>query len=70
MNRASEFQHIKSAVSSLVFSEGDNAIVINDDSLNALKFIPDHSVSLILTDPPYPTTKKQNIYQLDGIVLN
>ena len=61
MNRALEFQHIKTAVSSLIFSEGDDAIVINDDSLNALKFIPDHSVSLILTDPPYHSTKKENI---------
>ena len=61
MDRAVEFQNIKSSLSSLIFSEEDDAIVINEDSLNALKLIPDHSVSLILTDPPYHSTKKENI---------
>lgn len=32
------------------------------DSLILLKTIPDGSVSLILTDPPYHSTKKSNIY--------
>jgi site-specific DNA-methyltransferase (adenine-specific) len=32
------------------------------DSLEVLKKFPDHSVSLILTDPPYHTTGKKNIY--------
>jgi site-specific DNA-methyltransferase (adenine-specific) len=27
--------------------------LINDDCLNAMKFIPDNSISMILTDPPY-----------------
>ena len=31
--------------------------LINDDCLNAMKFIPDNSISMILTDPPYGTTK-------------
>lgn len=35
--------------------------VINGDCLEVLKQIPDHSVSLILTDPPYHSTKKKNI---------
>jgi len=30
--------------------------LVNDDCLNAMKFIPDKSISLILTDPPYGTT--------------
>lgn len=30
--------------------------LVNDDCLNAMKFIPDNSISLILTDPPYGTT--------------
>lgn len=30
--------------------------LINDDCLNAMKFIPDGSVSMILADPPYGTT--------------
>jgi site-specific DNA-methyltransferase (adenine-specific) len=36
-------------------------LLIKDDSLNALKKIPDNSISLILTDPPYHSTKKKNI---------
>lgn len=27
--------------------------LVNDDCLNAMKFIPDNSISLILADPPY-----------------
>jgi adenine-specific DNA-methyltransferase len=38
-----------------------NAIVCEGDSLENLKKIPDDSVSLILTDPPYHSTKKKNI---------
>lgn len=30
--------------------------LVNDDCLNAMKFIPDNSISLILADPPYGTT--------------
>jgi site-specific DNA-methyltransferase (adenine-specific) len=35
--------------------------MITGDSLEVLRSIPDHSVGLILTDPPYHTTKKKNI---------
>lgn len=38
-----------------------NSIVINGDSLEILKKIPANSVSLIVTDPPYHSTKKKNI---------
>lgn len=31
--------------------------LINDDCLNAMKFIPDNSISMVLTDPPYGTTQ-------------
>lgn len=31
----------------------NNYLIINDDCFNALKQIPDNSVDLILTDPPY-----------------
>lgn len=30
--------------------------LINDDCLNAMKFIPDNSISMVLADPPYGTT--------------
>ena len=31
--------------------------LINDDCLNAMKFIPDNSISMVLADPPYGTTQ-------------
>lgn len=37
------------------------SIYANGDSLALMKEIPDHSISLILTDPPYHSTKKANI---------
>lgn len=61
MNRNIEFQKIKEALSSLIYYTDDSSIVINEDSIKVLQFIPDHSVSLILTDPPYHSTKKENI---------
>lgn len=39
-----------------------NALVAKGDSLPLLRKLPAHSVSLILTDPPYHATKKRNIY--------
>lgn len=41
--------------------ETDRAVVARGDSLELLKKLPADSVSLILTDPPYHTTKKANI---------
>lgn len=39
----------------------DKAVVVLGDSLEQLRKMPDNSVSLILTDPPYHSTKKANI---------
>jgi adenine-specific DNA-methyltransferase len=39
-----------------------NALVAQGDSLQLLRRLSDHSISLILTDPPYHATKKENIY--------
>jgi len=41
--------------------ENSSAVLLAGDSLELLKQIPDHSISLVLTDPPYHTTKKKNI---------
>lgn len=51
------------------------SIVGHGDSLELLKLIPDSSVSLILTDPPYHSTKKDNItndtaFETDESFLN
>lgn len=40
----------------------DRACLLAGDSLEILKQIPDGTISLILTDPPYHSTKKKNIY--------
>jgi len=39
----------------------ERSIVLNGDSLDKIRLIPDSSISLILTDPPYHSTKKDNI---------
>jgi hypothetical protein len=59
--RAAEFRVIAASLGSAVADEASNSIVAAGDSLELLKRIPDRSVSLILTDPPYHSTKKQNI---------
>ena len=61
MSRNTDFQNIQNSLSPITLYKDENAIVVNEDSINALKLIPDHSVSLILTDPPYHSTKKENI---------
>lgn len=42
--------------------KNENACVLLGDSLKIMKQIPSGSISLILTDPPYHSTKKKNIY--------
>ena len=39
----------------------DDSVIICGDSLELLRQIPDHSIALILTDPPYHSTRKKNI---------
>jgi len=61
-SRERDFNQIKATIKSeLIFSASD-AIVAQADSLPVLRRFPSHSVSLILTDPPYHVTKKPNIY--------
>lgn len=60
--RQQDFKRIQEALQpELVFS-GADALVAHADSLALLRRLPDHSVSLILTDPPYHATKKKNIF--------
>ncbi|MFG1461152.1 MAG: site-specific DNA-methyltransferase [Thermoplasmataceae archaeon] len=60
-NREFDFKRIKESVSESIVFSNDEIIVVKGDSLPLLRQIPSHSVSLILTDPPYHTTKKENI---------
>lgn len=61
-SRQQDFNAISKALSDHTQFNAKNAIVSQGDSLELLKLLPDNSVSLILTDPPYHSTKKSNIY--------
>lgn len=63
MNRIAIFNEIVNSFkkSGKLFFSSENACVIEDDALVSLRDIPDHSISLLLTDPPYHSTKKDNI---------
>ena len=62
MSRKKDFESIKKSLTAQIRFENSNALLIEGDSLSLLKSFPDHSVSLILTDPPYHATKKRNIH--------
>ena len=61
-SRDGDLVRVESALEGSLRLVSENALVAQGDSLPLLKRLPDSSVSLILTDPPYHTTKKQNIY--------
>jgi len=60
--RANDFRRIKATIETELVVSFENALVAEADSLPLLRKIPAHTVSLILTDPPYHVTKKGNIY--------
>ncbi len=60
--RNADFEAIGAALSPHCRFTSREALVVQGDSLALLGSIPEQSVSLILTDPPYHSTKKQNIY--------
>lgn len=60
--RKQEFEAVKIALHEKVCFAATDAIVVEGDSLACLRAMPAASVSLILTDPPYHSTKKSNIY--------
>lgn len=60
--RGKELSNIQTALGQHLCLTSRNALVAQGDSLKLLAALPEHSVSLILTDPPYHTTKKENIY--------
>lgn len=62
ISRQEQFEAIKAELQQSLRFCSDEALVAEGDSLALLRLMPTHSVSLILTDPPYHSTKKQNIY--------
>lgn len=61
-SRAEDFKSIVTSLKKHLHTQTKNAVVAHGDSLELLRNMPDNSVSLILTDPPYHATKKKNIY--------
>ncbi|MBT8243891.1 site-specific DNA-methyltransferase [Winogradskyella sp.] len=61
ISRRNDFQDLKNNLSKDSIYSDDDAIVCEGDSLEILKSIPNNSISLILIDPPYHSTKKKNI---------
>ena len=45
----------------------DNIEIFNEDSIEFMKRLPDECVDLIVTDPPYPTTKRGGTGNSGGI---
>jgi len=60
--REDDLDAITTALMGSVALRTADAVVAGGDSLPLLQRLPDQSVSLILTDPPYHSTKKGNIY--------
>ena len=60
MEKEELFVNLKKGIVNKYY-EDDKSIVLNGDSLDMLKSIPPQSISLILIDPPYHSTKKSNI---------
>lgn len=56
-----EFRAIRSSAKGFLAGDSSSALVLEGDSLEVISNFPDQSVSLILTDPPYHSTKKANI---------
>lgn len=61
-SRDLDYKNIQKALKKYIHTGVDNAMLAAGDSLELIRLIPDKSISLILTDPPYHATKKKNIY--------
>ncbi|MFN8012039.1 MAG: DNA methyltransferase [Holophagaceae bacterium] len=61
LSRNHSFEAIRESLGSFLRHSSIDALLAGGDSLELLKKIPDNSISLILTDPPYHVTKKANI---------
>lgn len=61
-SREQDFSRICKEAKNVVHASTTNSLLLGGDSLELLKLIPDQTISLILTDPPYHATQKKNIY--------
>ena len=60
-SREHEFSFLSQCLKDNLIFKNENCLLLESDSLPELKKIPEKSISLILTDPPYHSTKKKNI---------
>lgn len=60
-DRDRDFRRILNALDEFRGQSFENAALVHGDSLNVLSKLPDSCASLIVTDPPYHSTKKKNI---------
>lgn len=61
-SRSRALKAITRALSDSLVASGKRYAVARGDSLRLLRRLPGASISLVLTDPPYHSTKKANIY--------
>jgi site-specific DNA-methyltransferase (adenine-specific) len=61
-SREKDFKQIRAAIKPALVLSASGALIAEGDSLVLLRKLPSDCISLILTDPPYHVTKKQNIY--------
>jgi adenine-specific DNA-methyltransferase len=61
-SRQQDFVNIGKCMNGAIRASSSDVLLLEGDSLQLLHSIPDHSVSLVLTDPPYHSTKKDNIH--------
>lgn len=61
LERANTFSCIALSLGDSVRFQDERVVVAEGDSLELIRQLPDDSVSLVLTDPPYHSTKKSNI---------
>jgi len=59
--RRTDFESIRTAIKATLKWQDDRCLLAEGDSLAVLKQIPSNSIGLIVTDPPYHSTKKSNI---------
>jgi len=62
LNRQEDFDRITGLLGASLQVASSRALLSAGDSLSLLRKIPSQTISLILTDPPYHATKKDNIY--------
>lgn len=68
-SRFSQFELIKKLIDGNEIFTNNKAIAVLGDSLDVIKSLPSSSISLILTDPPYHSTKKIILLMIEHLIL-